>query len=76
MSDETLSGPLPISGQRKYPFDVPGKPKLEFPFIRAGYWEAERRKFKAATVTGDMPQREVAAKVVLPRDRKRQEGFL
>jgi hypothetical protein len=47
MSTKHNSGPLPISGHRKSPFDVPGQPKLEFPFIRAGYWEKARSKFSS-----------------------------
>jgi len=73
MSDDTLSGQLPISGHRKPPFDVAGDSRVPFPYIRVGYWEAERRKFKAATV--DMPVRQTVAEVKLPRAPKLEGGL-
>jgi hypothetical protein len=75
MSDESLSGPLPISGHRKPPFDVPGQPKLEFPFIRIGYWEKERRKNKAQAAD-EMPQRQSATGGKSARATKIQESFI
>ena len=74
MSDESLSGPLPISGHRKPPFDVAGDSRVPFPFIRVGYWEAERRKFKAKLVD-EMPVRQVVAEVKLPRAPKLEGGL-
>ena len=74
MSDESLSGPLPISGHRKPPFDVAGDSRVPFPFIRVGYWEAERRKFKAKP-PAELPQQARASKATMPRAAKPQGGL-